>query len=749
MTGNRPAQTHLEALFEASPDAVVLAGSETEILNVNPAFEKLLGYSADELVGQSVEVVFLNESDFQRIWAARHQAAQKFAFQPSTLPYQHKTGREIMCETVAMPTRDADGQITGFMGIVRDVTHEQIKQTVISEADRMYLDALGSSSETAWRLNFKTSEVEIAGPIARSVFGAVGDSISTSVDDWKNRLVGESKLACDQLISGMMKSGRARAELVLNARDGTHVTVIDTGQIIRREADGTPLIAAGLLSDISQRKALEFHRVEADAYLASALEAADLAAWRFDLVNNIARLEGPLTRLVDFDQPSGYITGADWCALVHQNERGDIIRTTMAMAKGETDKANALYRLKDKDGKWRWIHSTGGVTRKDANGRGLVANGIINDVTDTIIIQEQLKAERNRFETIFRSTPAMMHQVNETGTITDVSDFWLSHLGYSRDQVVGRKSTDFLTEESRVFAQTHAFPEFVSTGQARNVPLKFQKQSGEVLDCLMNAVMDETSSAGQRTAYGVITDVTQLRRAYRDLERSNRELDRFATIASHDLQEPLRKISAFAGMLRARYSEQIDADADRCFDYLVDAAARMQNLINDLLEYSQMESRPLRSEELSLKALVEEIETGFSPRIAQSSARIIVEGDDKFRADRFFLNQILQNLISNAIKYRSSKPPEIRISMTTHQSEWSISVSDNGMGFDPKFAEQVFEPFRRLHGRGEFDGAGIGLAIVRQAVDRHNGRISVETRPGEGTSFEITVPNNAPQQRVA
>jgi PAS domain S-box-containing protein len=749
MISNRPVRANLEALFEASPDAVIVAGDETEILDVNPAFEKLLGYAADELVGKSAEILFLNKSDFQRIWTARHQADRKFAFSPFTMPCMHKNGREIMCESVALPIRENDGQITGFMCIVRNVTREKISQTVTSETERIYLDALESSSETAWRLNLKTSEVEIAGPIARSVFGAKTDSILTSVDDWKNRLVGDSKSACDQLISNMMISGEARTELVLQALDGSHVIVVDSGQIIRRDSDGHPLIAAGLLSDITQRKALEFHRVEADAYLESALQAADLAAWRFDLVNNIARLEGPLTRLVDFDQPSGFITGAEWCALVHPDERGDIIRTTMAMANGETDKANALYRLKDKDGEWRWIHSTGGVTRKDANGRGLVANGIINDVTDTIAIQEQLKAERNRFETIFRSTPAMMHQVSETGIIIDVSDFWLSHLGYSRDEVVGRKSIDFLTDESRVFAETHAFPEFVSTGHARNVPLKFCKKSGEVLDCLMNAVMDESSANGQRTAYGVITDVTQLRRAYRDLERSNRELDRFATIASHDLQEPLRKISAFAGMLRVRYGEQFDTDADRCIDYLVDAATRMRNLINDLLEYSQMESRPLRSEDLSLKELVAEVETSLSTRIAQSKAEIMVEGDDVFRADRFFLTQILQNLISNAIKYRSADAPEIRISMTTIEAEWSLSVSDNGIGFDPKFAEQIFEPFRRLHGRGEFEGAGIGLAIVRQAVDRHNGRISVETRPGKGTCFTITIPNNTTQRRVA
>ncbi len=132
-----------------------------------------------------------------------------------------------------------------------------------------------------------------------------------------------------------------------------------------------------------------------------------------------------------------------------------------------------------------------------------------------------------------------------------------------------------------------------------------------------------------------------------------------------------------------------------------------------------------------------------------TGARIAVTGDDEIIADRFLLTQILQNLLSNAVKYRSQKPPEICIKMEKGPDGYHMSVTDNGIGFDPKFASQIFEPFRRLHARGEYEGAGIGLAVVRQAVDRQNGRISVESLPQEGSTFTVFLPYTAAQQRVA
>ncbi|PIW32028.1 MAG: hypothetical protein COW29_00210 [Rhodobacterales bacterium CG15_BIG_FIL_POST_REV_8_21_14_020_59_13] len=745
----RPIAAALDSLFETSPDAVIVTNAGREVLDVNPSFVKLMGYSRDELIGRSVQDFYPDKASFDRIWTVRKDAADRFISKPYIQAYIRKDGQEIICESVGLPLRDEKGHVTGFMAIVRDVSHEQIHQRLTSEADRIYLDALESSRETAWRFNMETGEIEMAGPVAGSVFGASEGKISVRFEAWKDRMTADSRLACERLITDMLEDGEGRADLVFEALDGSEVFVTDTGRLIRRDAKGNPLIAAGLLTDVSQHKALEFRHAETGTYLSAALEAADLGAWRFDLVNNICRLSGPLVRHVKLKKPNAEFTGAYWCSLLHREDVGNVIRKTMEMAEGRTNEVNVAYRLQDKNGEWRWIRSIGGVTRHSDDGRGLVANGIIKDETETIRLHERLESERNRFETIFRKTPAMLHQMDANGIITDVSAYWLSQMGYTREEVIGRPSVDFLTEESRIYATHHAVPDFLSNGRARDIALQYRKKNGDVVDGLMNAFLETNNETGERVGYGVITDVTQLRKAYRDLERSNRELDRFATIASHDLQEPLRKITAFAAMLRSRYTEKMDADGIRCLEFLADAASRMQKLIDDLLEYSQLEIRPVKPERLSLRALTAEIETQLSARITQTGTRITLTGEDEIFADRFLLSQILQNLLSNAIKYRSLQAPDISVRMQTEQDGWSISVADNGIGFDPKFATQIFEPFRRLHPRDEYEGAGIGLAVVRQAVDRQNGRISVDTRPQKGSIFTVFLPHNTEQKKVA
>lgn len=745
----RPIAAALDSLFETSPDAVIVTNTGREVLDVNPSFVKLMGYSRDELIGRSVQDFYPDKASFDRIWAVRDDAASHFISKPYTQSYVRKDGHEIIGETVGRPLRNESGRITGFMAIVRDVTREQIQQRMTSEADRIYLDALESSRETAWRLNLAAGEIEVAGPVARSVFGASDGKMSVSLETWKSRLAGDSRQFCEALIADILANGEGRADLVFKALDGSKVFVTDTGRLIRHDAQGKPLIAAGLLTDVSQHKALELRHAETGTYLSAALEAADLGAWRHDLVNNVCRLSGPLARHVKLKKPNAEFTGAYWCSLLHREDVGNVIRKTMEMAEGRTNEVNVAYRLKDKNGEWRWIRSIGGVTRHSDDGRGLVANGIIKDETEIIRLHERLESERNRFETIFRNTPAMLHQMDANGIITDVSAYWLSQMGYTREEVIGRPSVDFLTEESRIYATHHAVPDFLSNGRAKDVALQYLKKNGETIDGLMNAYLETHPESGERAGYGIITDVTQLRKAYRDLERSNRELDRFATIASHDLQEPLRKITAFAAMLRSRYTGKMDADGIRCLEFLADAASRMQKLIDDLLEYSQLEIRPVKPERLSLRALTAEIETQLSARITQTGTRITLTGEDEIFADRFLLTQILQNLLSNAIKYRSLQAPEISVRMQTEQDGWSISVSDNGIGFDPKFAAQIFEPFRRLHPRDEYEGAGIGLAVVRQAVDRQNGRISVDTRPQQGSIFTVFLPHNTAQKKVA
>lgn len=739
----------LETLYRNSPSAILVVDVNRVVQLINPAFTTLFGYEADEIIGQTTERLYRDLTHYKDI---AYELAKMGGAPPDTIYhtlYRSKNGQEIIGETKAAVLTDEDGQSIGFVGIIRDIT-ENVHQTVdVANTEQLFRDALESVHDTAWRMDLVTNEIELAGPAAQDIFGIQGRKGRLTLEQWKQRLTNHGVTACTRFVEDLLEFGHAHTELTFSQPDGRLLVARDTGRVIERRDDGTPLIAAGTFSDITERKALEERSTETQQYLESAMEAADLGAWRYNLADNTCRLNGPLARVVNLKLKNEEFTGAYWCSLIHRDDVGEVIRQTAAMAEGRSNTVNVAYRWKDKNGRWKWIRSTGGVTRKSDDGKGLIANGIIKDETDTLELQARLEIERNQFESIFRRTPAMLHQIDFNGVISDVSAYWLSHMGYTREEVIGRPSSDFLTEESRIYATQHAVPDFMATGRARNVALRFRRKNGEIIDGLMNAYLETHPETGERAGYGVITDVTQLRKAYRDLERSNRELDRFATIASHDLQEPLRKITAFAGMLRSRYGNQLDADGERCLEFLVDAATRLQCLIDDLLEYSQLEIRPVKPERLSLSSLISDIESRLSARIAHSKAQVTRNGDDEIIADKFLLTQILQNLVSNAIKYRSDEPPAIHVKMTGSESGWTLSVTDNGIGFEPKFAEQIFEPFRRLHPRGEYEGAGIGLAIVRQAVDRQNGRISVETRPRKGSTFTVFLPQSGMQERVA
>ena len=242
-----------------------------------------------------------------------------------------------------------------------------------------------------------------------------------------------------------------------------------------------------------------------------------------------------------------------------------------------------------------------------------------------------------------------------------------------------------------------------------------------------------------------ITDLTNLlekrKRAETELKQSNAELEQFAYIASHDLQEPLRMVTSFTKLLGQRYSGQLDADADQIINFAVDGATRMQGLIEDLLTYSRVGTRGKAFEPTDCEAVFETALSNLGLLVQENSASLQKGPLPTVIADGGQLVQLFQNLISNAIKYRSEQLPEIYVEAEHQASQWLFWVRDNGIGIDPKHAERIFRVFQRLHSRQQYPGTGIGLAICQKIVERHGGHIWVESEPGQGSTFYFTIPN--------
>jgi light-regulated signal transduction histidine kinase (bacteriophytochrome) len=232
----------------------------------------------------------------------------------------------------------------------------------------------------------------------------------------------------------------------------------------------------------------------------------------------------------------------------------------------------------------------------------------------------------------------------------------------------------------------------------------------------------------------------QLRQAAAELESSNAELEQFAYVASHDLQEPLRMVASYTQMLARRYKGKLDEDADEFISYAVDGATRMQALINDLLAYSRVGTRGRPFEPVDTTTLVDQVTADLSVAIDEADATVTRGPLPQVMGDPLQLGQLFQNLVSNAIKFRGEMRPEVRITADREGAAWRFGVQDNGIGIDPAYADRIFVIFQRLHTRAEYPGTGIGLAVCKKIVERHGGRIWVESHPGAGTTFYFTIP---------
>jgi PAS domain S-box-containing protein len=232
----------------------------------------------------------------------------------------------------------------------------------------------------------------------------------------------------------------------------------------------------------------------------------------------------------------------------------------------------------------------------------------------------------------------------------------------------------------------------------------------------------------------------ELAKAIQDLERSNKELEQFAYVASHDLQEPLRMVSSYTQLLGQRYEGQLDEKAKKYIDYAVDGAIRMQRLINDLLTYSRVGTRGKPLEPTDAHAVLGEAVVNLAAAIEESGAMITNDDLPTVRTDASQLVQVFQNLLANAIKFRGAEPPRVHVSARDQGREWVFAVRDNGIGIERQYAARVFVIFQRLHTRQEYPGTGIGLALCKRIVERHGGHIWFESEPGTGSTFFFTVP---------
>jgi PAS domain S-box-containing protein len=376
------------------------------------------------------------------------------------------------------------------------------------------------------------------------------------------------------------------------------------------------------------------------------------------------------------------------------------------------------------------------------SGELMGALAILSDVSET----RQLEA---KFRLAFEAAPSGMILVDENGRITLANTEIARMFGYADAELQGQAVDVLLPERyrDRHPADLRAFVEEPSAramGAGRDLFGRRRDGSEFPVEIGLKPVATPTGLL----VLAVVVDITERQKAAAalaaktaELERSNAELEQFAYVASHDLREPLRMVASYTELLDERYRDQLDDRARKYVGYIVDGARRMQRLVSDLLALSRVGTQGKPLEPVDASAVVRNVLRYMAGAAGEAGAAIEVGDLPTIGADEGQLGQLFQNLIANAIKFRApDRPPRIAIGARRANGEWLFSVEDNGIGIEDRYADRVFQMFQRLHGRGEYDGNGIGLAIAKKIVERHGGRIWFTSTPGAGTVFHFTMP---------
>lgn len=509
--------------------------------------------------------------------------------------------------------------------------------------------------------------------------------------------------------------------------------------------------------DVTARQVAEDAlRLSESRFRKIALATAD-AAWDWDLTNNaLWWSDGPHKRFghrLEAVQPDV----ETWTDYIHPDDRDAVMNSLQAAIDSQNDNWEDEYRYRRGDGSYAYVIDRGVVIR-DEHGKALRMVGGMNDVTERRLNEERLRDNEEYLRAILDTALEGMISVDAVGHIVQVNRAAEQIFGYSRNELLDQSIGLLMPAPDRRRHDDH-IERFGTTSLARlqGNRREFAGLRRDGTSFPMELSVIEVNRAGRPLFTGFIRDITKrrkmemaLQKTLSDLDQRNHELQDFAFVASHDLQEPLRKIRMFSDRLLQHYSSKLDNRAREYLQRNAQAGMRMQTLIDDLLAYSRVTTRGENFVPVDLNLLMTTIVDDLAARLESSGGHVHWEGMPTIKGDATQLRQLFQNLVANALKFRRPDlAPIVQISaepiqLSAGNDGWQISVADNGIGFAPEHAERIFAPFQRLHGRSEYEGSGIGLAIVRRIVERHGGHISAISALSKGANFVLQLPTTPP-----
>lgn len=523
------------------------------------------------------------------------------------------------------------------------------------------------------------------------------------------------------------------------------------------DANGRVKGIFALVEDITDKKQAEEALRKSQANLAAAQRLAHMGSWEFDLLDmenvnsNELRWSDECFRVFGYEPGSIKPTNDLFFSLVPPEDRDKIIQTVGQAIQNKTE-YSIEHRIIRPDGSEGIVHELGEAVY-DVHGKPLKMVGTVQDITQSKRTEQLLRRSEERYRAIVESQSEMVTRIHIDGTILFANGAYARTRGTIPEALIGANFWNFVPETDRDAVRAMLSRLSPSTSEIR-IENRFETADGTRWTLWTNRALSfdaqghplEIQSTGiditdrKKIEEALLAQSNELAKANEALVKSNVELEQFAYVSSHDLKEPLRKISSFSQLLASRYDGRLDAEADQFIHHITDSVLRMQSLIDDLLSYSRVGKIDDRIRWFELSEVFSETVSDLQTLIAESGAEVTSETLPKIKGSRREVQQVLQNLISNGIKFRGEMPPRIRVSCRLTGDEWVIGVHDNGIGIEEKYFAQIFRVFQRLHGRDKYPGTGIGLAICKKIVEKNGGKIWVTSELGKGSSFFFTLP---------
>lgn len=514
---------------------------------------------------------------------------------------------------------------------------------------------------------------------------------------------------------------------------------------IRQRTEELLKLNEKLEQEIGERERTQKLLHESQERLELALRGADLGLWDYDVRKNTAFVDQTWLNLFGYDRDEMEVNLSAWRNMLHPEDRSAVIEAWNAHLAGRTAIYEAEHRVRAKSGEWNWVLSRGKVVERDQSGNPLRVAGTAFNITPRKRAEEQLL----QMSMVFMESIDPIFIRDLRGNIVDVNRAAEETYGWRRHELISRPIKTIVSPERHdVVDELH---ERCKRGErVENVEAVHRKKSGEIIPVLLSLSL-LTDKKGEPVGIASITkNLSDLKRTEEmlrsntaALERSNKELEEFASVAAHDLREPLVAIAAYLKILKHRLKDTKDEEALTFISRALEITLRMDSLVQSLLSYSRLGSEPELRESTDCNVALQRALSNLASSIAESGAIVASDNLPTVLGCSSQMVQLFQNLLSNAVKFAGDEPLKIHIGATREQSWWNFSVSDNGIGIDPADFGRIFRIFQRIETAKERPGTGIGLANCKKIVEHHGGRIWVESEPGKGSTFFFTIPDRS------